>query len=280
VHRDDIHMTNSTTQRERTARFRALHAPGSLLVLPNVWDAATARLAEDLGAKAIATSSASLAWSHGYPDGQAVPTATILSAVAEIVRVVRVPVSVDSEAGYSDDPAKVADYVSTLVALGVSGINLEDSTTPPDLLAAKIAAVKAAVAGQGAEVFVNARCDVLLHKLTTPDAAVAEAIARGQRYERAGADGFFVPLMTGLANLKSVANAVALPLNAMITNGLPPVAELRAAGVRRVSAGAATGRAALGAVQRAMRQLLDEGTYDALFAASEGCPNMNALLSR
>lgn len=274
-------MTMTTaTQRTQTATFRALHAPGNLVVLPNAWDAASARLAEELGAKAVATSSASLAWSHGYSDGQAVPTTTLLAAVAEIIRVVRVPVSVDSEAGYADDPAKVADHICALADLGVAGINLEDAKAPAELLAAKIAAIKAALSAQGSDVFLNARCDVFLHKLTPPEAALAETIARGKRYLQAGADGFFVPAMVDLAQLQAVANSVALPLNAMVVTTLPPIAALKAAGVRRVSAGAATGRAAFGAAHRAMKQLLEDGTYDAIFSASEGVPNMNALFSR
>jgi 2-methylisocitrate lyase-like PEP mutase family enzyme len=121
---------------------------------------------------------------------------------------------------------------------------------------------------------------VFLHKLAPPETALAETIARGNRYLQAGADGFFVPAMVDLAQLRVVASSVALPLNAMVVTTLAPIAALRAAGVRRVSAGAATGRAALGAVQRAMKQLLEEGTYDATFSESEGVLNMNALLSR
>ncbi len=271
---------NTATQRTQASAFRALHAPGNLAVLPNAWDAASARVSEELGAKAIATSSASLAWSHGYPDGQAVPAATILAAVAEIIRVVRVPVSVDSEAGYSDDPARVADHICALADLGVVGINLEDAKAPAELLAAKVAAIKAALSKQGRDVFVNARCDVFLHKLVPAEAALAETIARGNRYLQAGADGFFVPAMVDLDQLRAVASAVALPLNAMVMATLPPVAALKAAGVRRVSAGAATGRAAFGAAHRAMKQFLEDGTYDAIFSASEGVPNMNALFSR
>ncbi len=269
----------ASTQREQVAKFRALHAPGNLLVLPNAWDAASARLAEELGAKAIATSSASLAWSHGYPDGQAIPVSTVLAAVAEIVRVVCVPVSVDSEAGYSDNPAKVADHVCALADLGVCGINLEDAKSPPELLATKIAAIRQTLARKGADIFVNARCDVFLHKLTAPEAAIAETIARGKHYKQAGADGFFVPAIADAAQIREVAGAVDLPLNVLARETLPPLAVLKDAGVRRFSAGSNTARAALGAARRAMKQLLDEGICDAIFLEGEGVPNMNALLA-
>src|SRR5580704_7403795 len=153
------------TQKQSAELFRALHATGKLLILPNAWDAGSARLAEDCGAKAIATSSAAVCWAHGYADGETMPTAILLAAVAEIVRVVNVPVSVDSEAGFSSDPEAVADFVMALARAGAVGINLEDGTAPPDLLAAKIAAIKNACEREGMDVFVNARTDVVLKKL-------------------------------------------------------------------------------------------------------------------
>jgi 2-methylisocitrate lyase-like PEP mutase family enzyme len=269
-----------SSQIECVLAFRALHAPGHILVLPNAWDAASARLAEDCGAAAIATSSASLAWCHGYADGQAIPRETMLAAVKEIVRVVHLPVSVDSEAGFSDDPGEVADWVAALVKEGAAGINLEDGKSPPELLAAKIAAIKQRLKAMNADVFINARTDVFLHKLVVPEAAMAEAITRGLRYARAGADGNFVPAMTDPAQIREVASAVALPLNALTSKGLPPVSELKTAGVRRVSSGAGPARAAYGAMQRATKRLLNDGQYDEMFGSAVDCPNFNALMSR
>src|ERR1700733_5879726 len=133
-----------TATADRTAQFRALHKPGSMLVLPNAWDAASARLAEECGAQAIATSSAAVAWAHGYPDGEALPTETHLAMTAEIVRTVAIPVSVDSEAGFSPDPEKVAELVVALGRAGASGVNLEDGMSPPPLLADKISAIRRA----------------------------------------------------------------------------------------------------------------------------------------
>lgn len=151
--------------------FRALHARGKFLTLPNAWDAASARLVEDCGAQAIATSSAAVAWAHGYPDGEALSTSILLAAVAEILRVVKIPVSVDSEAGYSSDPAKVAEYTNTLIDMGVAGINLEDGTHSPDLTARKIEAIKNAAHRKNSNIFINARADVYLKKLALPDRA-------------------------------------------------------------------------------------------------------------
>ena len=252
-------MSKPHTIADRAAQFRALHNDGGILVLPNAWDAASARLAEECGAKAIATSSAAVAWAHGYPDGEALPTAVLLAATAEIVRVVNVPVSVDSEAGFSSNPETVADFIMALARAGVVGINLEDGKSPPELLAAKIAAIKIACEREGMDIFVNARTDVVLQNLVPREDVVREAIARGEIYLDADADGLFVPALTDLAAMRAIAEAVDLPLNVLIWTGLPPVSELKTAGVRRLSAGAGTSRAAYGAARRAMKEMLEQG---------------------
>jgi 2-methylisocitrate lyase-like PEP mutase family enzyme len=262
-------------QRQNAETFRALHAPGKLLILPNAWDAASARAAEDAGAEAIATSSAAVAWSHGYPDGEMLPAAILIAAVREIVRVVKVPVTVDSEGGYSPDPAKAAAFVGTLIDAGAAGINLEDANEAPELLAAKIKAIKGAA--RGTDIFINARADVYLRNLVPDDTKLAEAIRRGTLYRDAGADGLFVPALNELAAIREIVRAVDLPLNSLVQKALPPIAELKAAGVRRVSAGASISRAAYGAAMRAMKMLLNDGKYDTIFASSGDCPEFNKL---
>lgn len=265
------------TKPDHAATFHALHQPGQILVLANCWDAASARLAEECGAKAIATSSASMAWCHGYADGQALPKDVFLAAVREITGAVRLPVSVDSEAGFSDDPDEVVRFVGALVDAGAVGINLEDGKRPTTLHAAKIAAVKKAF---GADIFINARTDVYLQKLVTADKAVAESIARGKIYADAGADGLFVPAVLALDEIGQIAKAISLPLNVLALKGIAPVAALKDAGVCRLSTGAGPGRAAYGAAQRVMAELLKDGRYDAMFAEMEGLGNLNALLTR
>ena len=273
-------MTHPHSSAEHAAQFRALHNDGSILVLPNAWDAGSARLAEDCGARAIATSSAAVCWAHGYADGETMPTSILLATVAEIVRTVNIPVSVDSEAGFSSDPETVADFVIALARAGAAGVNLEDGTSPPDLLAAKIAAIKSACERVGVDVFVNARTDIVLKKLVPAEDVVREAIARGERYLDADADGLFVPALTDLAAMTTIAEAVDLPLNILTRPGLASVAELKAAGVRRLSAGAGIGMAALGAARRATKELLEKGRYESMFAEADGMPNMNTLLTR
>jgi 2-methylisocitrate lyase-like PEP mutase family enzyme len=268
------------TQSDRLSQFRALHAPGRILVLPNAWDAASARMAQELGAEAIATSSAAVAWCHGYSDREYMPTATALAATREIVRVANVPVSVDSEGGYSQDPAKVAEHVLALIDAGTAGINLEDGTSPPELLCAKIRAIKEAVGAKGADIFVNARCDVYLQNLVPDDQKLGESLRRGKLYADAGADGLFMAGMSDLAQIREVVNAINLPVNILIMKNVPAIAELKSAGVRRVSAGALTGRAAYGQAHSAIKMLLEEGRYDSIFATSGDCPNFNALFGQ
>jgi 2-methylisocitrate lyase-like PEP mutase family enzyme len=269
------------TQKQSAELFRALHATGKLLILPNAWDAASARLAEDCGAKAIATSSAAVAWAHGYADGETIPVETLLATVKEIIRIVRIPVSVDSEMGYSSDPDAVAHYVGQLIDLGAVGMNIEDGASPPELLAKKIAAIRSEVAKRGADFFVNARTDVYLKKLVAAEAALDETLSRGAMYRDAGADGFFVPGLDALDRLKTVADAIDLPLNALpLGSSMPSAQELKGAGVRRISAGAGPARAAYGAMRRAAKQIVDEGRFETMFAETEGLPNLNALMTR
>jgi len=268
----------SNAQIQMAARFRAAHAPGKFLVLPNAWDVASARIAEDCGAEAIATSSAAVAWAHGYADGEKLPKGVLLQLVSDIARLAKVPITADSEAGYSAAPADTAAFVVTLARAGAVGINLEDGRDAPALLADKIKAIKVLCKRDGVDVFINARTDVYLKSLVPPERALEEALERGHLYRDAGADGFFVPALLDASGLRKIADAIDLPLNALPWPKLPDMAALKAAGVRRVSAGASTARAAMGAMRRATLGLLKDGSYDALNAEADGCPNLNALM--
>jgi 2-methylisocitrate lyase-like PEP mutase family enzyme len=269
----------SDTVQSRAKAFRDMHAPGRILVLANAWDAGSARLLESCGAPAIATTSAGLAWSHGYADGNVLPTRVLAAAIAEIARVISVPLSVDFEAGYSSDLGKVAEAIGPVLDAGAVGINLEDGSEPPDLLCAKIGALKSAAQKKGIELFVNARTDVVLRRLVPPERAEAEAIARGKRYLAAGADGLFVPGLADPASIRAIVAAVPLPLNLLIVPGLAPVAELQSLGVRRVSAGSAISQSAYGLAKRAATQLLEEGRYDLLQERALTHAELNALFA-
>lgn len=259
--------------------FRALHEGPAPLMLPNAWDAGSARLIESLGAKAIATTSAGLAWSRGYPDGNTLPGDQLMAAARDIVRAIRVPLSVDIEAGYSDDARAVARLVVNILNLGAAGINIEDGAGSPDLLCKKIEAVRESTAHSGAELFINARTDVYLRGIATGDAAVEEVIARAARYRAAGCDGLFVPGLSGSDAMTVIAAAIKpMPLNIMAVPGLPPVAALQQYGVRRLSAGSAIAQAALGCTHHLAAGFL-AGNISELFSAAEEYGALNKLFA-
>jgi len=251
--------------------FKDLHAGPDILILPNSWDAITARVVADAGAKAIATSSAAVAWSHGYADGNALPVPLLLATMRDIVRVVDVPVTADIESGYSDDPQTVGETVRALLDLGVAGINIEDRGESPDLLCAKIEAARAA-----GPIFINARADMYLKK---HENALTESIDRARRYADAGADGIFVPGVADAASIATLANEIALPLNIMARSGVPSAAELQRLGVRRLSAAAWLARAALKTVHDAASAFLANGDCDALGAAAGAIVDYNGMLA-
>lgn len=244
------------------ATFAALHRAARPLLLPNAWDAASARLWQEAGAQAVATSSAAVAWSRGYPDGDVLPRAELLAALRGIVRVVSVPVTADIEAGYSDAPDAVAGLVAEVVAAGVVGINLEDGGGAPEALVAKIRAIRARLGN--APLFVNARTDVCLRGMATGEAAVAMAIERLRRYADAGADGGFVPGLVSAADAGAITAKVPLAINVMAMPGLASPEALAAAGVRRISAATWLFKRAYGAGLRATRDYL-AGDFDACF---------------
>lgn len=258
--------------------FRRLHHDG-LLILPNVWDAGTARLVESLGAKALATTSAAVAWSHGYPDGDLLPTELLVATVTAIARVTSVPLTVDVEGGYASDPAAVGDTVARVIDAGAVGINLEDGEGSPDLLCAKIDAAKRAGARTGVDLFVNARTDVFLAGLAPEEGRVEETISRGERYRAAGADGLFVPAVAGAGDIRTIAAAVPLPLNVLAWPGLPAAAELEALGARRLSAGSGIARAAYDRVASLAAGFLGDGASDPMMQGKMTYAEINALMT-
>jgi 2-methylisocitrate lyase-like PEP mutase family enzyme len=259
--------------------FRNLHQGPELLLLPNAWDAVTARLIESLGAKAIATTSAGLAWSRGYPDGNALPEDQLIAATRDVARVIRVPLTVDVEAGYSDDPAAVARLVARILALGVVGINIEDGAGSPDLLCNKIAAIRNHVERSGAELFINARTDVYLRGVATGGAATEEIIRRASRYRAAGCDGLFVPGLSSADAMMAISAAIEpIPLNIMAIPNLPSIETLQKNGVRRLSAGSSIAQAAIGCVSHRVSSFL-AGTMSEMFDASADYGAVNRLFA-
>ena len=217
--------------------FKKLHDGSKLLNLPNAWDAGSARLFENLGAPAIATTSAGVAWAAGYADGDNMPADVAIAVAVNMARVLTVPISVDLENGYSDDADVVAQNAMKLVEAGVAGINLEDGHGTPEALAAKIVAIKKAVAAAGKELFINTRTDVYLKGLAPEGERAAEVLKRAAIYKAAGVDGLFVPGICKVDEIKAVVAGAGLPVNVMDWPGVPTADELHKLGVRRLSAG-------------------------------------------
>ncbi len=268
--------TMSHTQ--RAALFRSLHHQTNPLLLANAWDAGSARLMQSLGAAAVATTSAGLAWSLGYADGDQLPIALHVAAVQQIVRVLSVPLTVDAEGGYGASAQQVADHVLQLAEAGAVGINLEDGAAPSALLCAKIEAIKTAAARAGVDIFINARTDVFLRALA-PQRSVEETLQRAQQYAAAGADGLFVPGATAAADIAALATGQALPLNVMARPGLPPLQELARLGVCRISAGSAIAQRCWAVAQQAGAGFLAQGSSDVLFADAMAYGSVNGLLT-
>ena len=223
--------------------FKKLHDGSKLLHLPNAWDAGSARLFESLGAPAIATTSAGVAWAAGYADGGQMPAEVAINVAANIARVLTVPLSVDIENGYSDDADVVAQTVLRLIDIGVAGINLEDGGDAPQLLAAKITAIKKLAAQSGKDIFINTRTDVYLKGLAPEGERVAEVLQRAMLYKEAGADSLFVPGICKVDEIKAVVAGAGLPVNVMDWPGVPSADELHRLGVRRLSAGSGISQA-------------------------------------
>jgi 2-methylisocitrate lyase-like PEP mutase family enzyme len=264
---------------EQEAIFRKLHHGAQPLLLPNAWDAGSARLFESLGAAAIATTSAGVAWALGYADGGKLPADAAIGVAVNIARVLKVPLSVDMENGYSDDPATVAETIRRLLDAGVAGINIEDGSQAPRVLVAKIEAIKNAAAQSGTMLFVNARTDVYLASLVEAPQRVDETLARAAIYREAGADGVFVPGLRDGAEIKTIAQGVRLPLNLLAWPGLMPAQELGALGVRRLSAGSGISQMLWGQAETLARDFLEHGRSEALDAGAMAYPRLQGLFA-
>ncbi|MEJ6004347.1 isocitrate lyase/phosphoenolpyruvate mutase family protein [Paucibacter sp. AS339] len=269
-----MHATSSVS------RFISLHHTPTPFLLPNAWDAASARLLQETGAAAVATSSAALAWSLGYADGGALPQDELLAAIRRIARVLQVPLSVDLENGYSDQPELVADLALAVANCGVAGINLEDGDGAPDLLVQKIRAIRQALGGR--PFFINARCDVWLRALAQGQAAVVSTKDRLRLYREAGADGAFLPGLSDLEPLAPVAAFAAelqMPLNLMVLPNMPSIQALHAAGVQRFSVGPALFQACYGRLQQQAQRFVGHGDTTPLFEQSLDYGQLNGLFS-
>ncbi|MFJ8856686.1 isocitrate lyase/phosphoenolpyruvate mutase family protein [Streptomyces sp. NPDC102437] len=257
-------MLRMATLLDKAQMFRSLHVPGTPLVLPNAWDAASARIVAHAGASAIATTSAGVAWSLGHGDGDHLTRGQALDAITRITAVVDVPVTADIERGYAADPAGVAETVRGVLAAGAVGINLEDTLRPVAEQAERIAAARRAADETGVPLFINARIDT--HRLLPGDrtAWLDETLARARAYAAVGADGIFVLGTFDTEEARTLVGSQHLPVNLLAGPGALPVSELASAGVARISAGSSIAEAAYGLVRQAAHELLEKGTTTSL----------------
>ncbi len=256
---------NVTANAVRAQRFRDMHLGPELLVIANAWDAGSARVFEAAGIRAVGTGSAGVAFSHGFRDDERIPRDVMLRAIAEMVHAVDVPVTADILAGLGDSIEAVVATVRDVIALGASGVNIEDSDESGLLdvtcQAEKIRAVCQAVEAGGVPIVVNARTDPYWLKIGSEAERLRASIARANRYREAGAQCLFVPGAVDRATLKTLVAEIDGPINVLAMPGCPPLAELEALGVRRVSEGSGPMRASLMLVRRIARELIETGTY-------------------
>ena len=257
----------------KAERFRQLHHGPQVLVLVNVWDVATARLVEEAGFPAIATSSAAVANSWGYPDGQRISRVEMLSVVERIARRVQLPVSADLEAGYGGTDEAVTELAYAMIAAGAVGLNFEDATGDArnplftvEQQVEKIQRLREVASALHVPVVINARTDVYLAEVGEPETRFEHAVRRVNAYRQAGADCLFVPGVRDGETIGRLVKAVEGPLNILAGPGTPPVTELARLGVARVSFGSGPFRAAMGWFRRFLHEAREP---EALAALSE-----------
>ena len=245
---------------EPAERFRSLHVPGRPLVMPNPWDAGSAKLLESQGFQALATTSSGFAATLGRLDGSVTREEAIAHA-ATIVSAVSVPVSADLENGFADEPDGVAQTIRLAVDAGLAGCSVEDFSGRDDdpiydagLARERIAAAVESAAG---EIVITARAENLLHGRKD----LGDTIARLQSFQEVGADVLYAPGLRKLDDIRSVIESLDRPVNVLALPGGPTIPELAEAGVSRVSVGGGFAWVAYGAVVNASRELLDQGTY-------------------
>lgn len=255
-------------QAEVAKKFRELHALRPL-ILPNAWDAASARVIESAGAVAIATTSAGVSWALGRSDGQNVSRSEMLQVIRQIVATVKVPVTADVESGYGRGSLNdVTQTVKELVSIGAAGINLEDTPgrngqllLTADEQAERIRATRNAAKDAGGDIVINARTDVYLFQVGAIETRFDNVVQRAKKYLEAGADCVFVPGVIDATTIGRLVKAIEGPVNIMAMPGAPSTSELGTLGVARVSVGPGVAQVALAAARKAAVELLRTGTY-------------------
>jgi len=267
----------------KAARLRELHRGTKILILLNVWDVASARLIESMGLPAVATSSAAVANSLGYADGERISRGEMLAVVRRISAAVKVPLTADMEGGYCNLPEGMAETAHELLEAGAVGLNLEDSHQERKLVDVslqqeKLRALKEAGRTEGVDLVLNARTDPYLLKDAGDTWRIEETVCRARAYRDAGADCIFVPGLSDAETIRRLLEESPGPLNVLAGKGGLPVPELERLGVARLSLGSGPARAALAAFRRIAREVLDQGTYHSMTEDTLTYDEMQRLL--
>jgi 2-methylisocitrate lyase-like PEP mutase family enzyme len=278
---------NLASQVGKAEKLRSLHRGSRALVLPNAWDAAVARVFEDAGVPAVATTSAGIAFSLGYPDGQQISRDNMLETIARIASALKIPVTADVEAGYGARPEDAAETATAVIEAGAVGLNLEDSIqeggdetlVPLPLQIEKIRAVREASRSRGVPLVLNARSDIYLLGFGDPASRFERTIERLRAYREAGADCLFVPGVKDIETISALVEQLAAPLNILAGPGSPSIPELERLGVARISLGSSIARASLAFARNVARELREGGTYSLLDGAIPYA-EVNRLLAR
>ncbi len=277
----------SLSQQEKARLLRDLHHGPPILVLPNAWDAASARIFEQTGFHAIATTSAGIAYALGYPDGQHIGRSEMLEVVERIARVASVPVTADMEAGYGRRPEDAADTARGVIEAGAVGMNLEDATHDPAFPLEeiprqfeKIRAIREVAAAAKIPLVLNARTDVYLLGVGEPAARFESATLRLNAYREAGADCLFVPGVKEPELIARLAREVRGPLNILAVAGTPPPKQLERLGVARVSTGSGPMGATLTLLQQMAADLLNIGSYESFAGKTISHADANRLFQK
>ncbi|HUY75591.1 MAG TPA: isocitrate lyase/phosphoenolpyruvate mutase family protein [Ktedonobacterales bacterium] len=272
------------TQQERAAQFRRFHHEAPLLVLPNVWDAASARIVAQSGFRAIATTSSGVAAALGYRDGQHISRDMLIGAIARITRVVECPVTADVEAGYGNTIDEVLQTVTAVIMTGAVGVNIEDSRIGPERTLVDssyqielIEALRGLATTLNVPFVINARTDVFLLAIGEPESRFEHAVQRANAYLQAGADCVYPIGNLDHDTIAHLVKAIEGPINILGGPPQPTLPELGRLGVARVSLGSRLMNSALGHVQAIIRELLEDGGYTTMSAEILSNTEFNSL---
>ncbi len=272
------------SQVEKAEEFRSLHHEKRILVLPNAWDVPSARVFEDAGFPAIATSSAALSVSLGYPDGEKISKDELFTVVRKIAGILTIPLSADVESGFGASIEQLSDTIRRVIESGAVGINIEDisdfekkSLVPVEKQVERLKAVRRLADSLGVPLVINARTDAYRFVAGDEKSRLEETIRREKAYEAAGADCLYPMGLTDKETIAAFVKAVNKPVNTMARKGAPRISELEKIGVKRLSLGPGPMYASIGLLRKIAQELKQNGTYDSLLTGAITFDELNAL---